>query len=358
MRVLDQTNEATDFMQFVDHVSFVAESGCGGDGAVAFRREKHVPRGGPAGGNGGDGGCVYIEATEQMHTLLDLRSTQRQKAEDGVGGKGSSKHGRNGEDKIIQVPVGTVARDRETDEFIGEVLEPGERLLIVDGGKGGRGNAAFASSTHQAPREFEEGGPARERHLILELKLVADVGLVGFPNAGKSTLISALSAAHPKIAGYPFTTLAPNLGVVYVNDFQSFVMADIPGIIEGAHEGKGLGLRFLRHIERNAMLLFVISILSDDPVQEYHTLLHELEAHDPALLDKPRMVALTMTDLLTADERDQLDPREMGFDDQLNVIPVSAVAKHGLTRLKRTLWQGVDRIREERPATVRSSYAS
>lgn len=345
-------------MQFVDQVNFVAQSGSGGDGAVAFRREKHVPRGGPAGGNGGDGGSVYIEATEQMHTLLDLRSTQRQKAEDGERGKGSDKHGRNGEDKIIQVPVGTVARDKDTDEFIGEVLEPGERLLIVEGGKGGRGNASYASSTHQAPREFQEGEPAQERHLVLELKLVADVGLVGFPNAGKSTLISAVSAAHPKVAGYPFTTLAPSLGVVYVNEFQSFVMADIPGIIEGAHEGKGLGLRFLRHIERNAMLLFVISLISDDPAQEYRTLLHELEAHNPALLDKPRMVALTMTDLMTAEEREQLDPHEMGFEEDLTVIPVSAVAKHGLTRLKRTLWKGVDRIREERPATVRSTSAS
>jgi GTP-binding protein len=293
-----------------------------------------------------------------MHTLLDLRSTRRQKAEDGKAGKGSDKHGRNGEDKIIHVPLGTVARDQQTGEYIGEVLEPGERLLIAEGGRGGRGNASYASSTHQAPREFEEGGPAEQRHLLLELKLVADVGLVGFPNAGKSTLISALSAAHPKVAGYPFTTLAPNLGVVYVNDFQSFVMADIPGIIEGAHEGKGLGLRFLRHIERNAILLFVISMLSDDPAQEYETLLHELEAHDPALLDKPRMVTLTMTDLLTAEERDQLDPREMGFEEGLTVIPVSAVAKHGLTRLKRTLWKGVDRIRQERPDTVRSSYAS
>lgn len=345
-------------MQFVDQVTLIAESGSGGDGAVAFRREKHVPRGGPAGGNGGDGGSVYIEATDQMHTLLDLRAKRRQKAEDGKRGGGSGKHGRNGKDKTIRVPCGTVVRDEQTGEFIGEVLEPGDRLLVAEGGKGGRGNASFASATRQTPREAEPGEPGEERHLVLELKLVADVGLVGLPNAGKSTLISKLSAAHPKVAGYPFTTLAPHLGVVYVNDYQSFVMADIPGIIEGAHEGKGLGLRFLRHIERNALLLFVISMLSEDPVQEYHTLLHELEAHKPALLDKPRMVALSMTDLLTAEERENLDPREMGFDEELTVVPVSAVANHGLTRLKRTLWKEVDQIRKERPATARTSYAS
>lgn len=342
-------------MQFVDQVTFIAESGSGGDGAVAFRREKHVPHGGPAGGNGGNGGNVYIEATDQMHTLLDLRSRKRQKAEDGVRGSGSDKHGRNGKDKIIQVPCGTVARDEDTNELLGEVLESGDRLLVVKGGAGGKGNATFKSSTNQAPRKSEPGEPGEERRIVLELKLVADVGLVGLPNAGKSTLISTLSAAHPKVAGYPFTTLAPNLGVVYINEFQSFVMADIPGIIEGAHEGKGLGLQFLRHIERNALLLFVVSILSEDPAQEYETLLHELEAHDPTLLDKPRMVVLSMTDLLTAEEREALDPQALGFAEDLDVIPISAVANINLNRLKGTLWKAVDKIRKQRSKT---SYAS
>lgn len=328
-------------MQFVDEVTLEVAGGDGGDGLVAFRREKHVPRGGPAGGNGGDGGSVYMEASDQLRTLMDLRSRGRLAAEDGQRGGGSKKQGRTGEDRVVQVPCGTVAREERTGRVIGEVLEDGDRVTLAKGGSGGRGNAMFATATDQAPRKAEDGEPGEQRRLVLELKLMADVGLVGFPNAGKSTLLNAVTAARSEAAGYPFTTTAPVLGVVYVGEYRSFVMADVPGIVEGAHEGKGLGHRFLRHVERNALLLFVISILADDPSERYRTLLDELEAHDPALLEKPRMVALTMTDLLTEEERARLDPADHGFDPSVPVCPVSAVAGYGLGDLKETLWQKI-----------------
>jgi GTP-binding protein len=239
-----------------------------------------------------------------------------------------------------------VAKDAHTGTVLGEVTEDGDRLLLARGGEGGRGNAEFTSPTNQAPREAEDGEEGEHRNLVLELKLLADVGLVGVPNAGKSTLLSTVTSAKSEAAGYPFTTTTPVLGVVYVTDYRSFVMADIPGLIEGAHEGKGLGHQFLRHIERNDLLLFVISVLAENPGAEYQTLLHELESHKPALLQKPRMVALTMTDLLTEEERETIDPADYGFDGSVEVVPVSAVAGHGLDDLKEALWT---RIQENEP---------
>ena len=334
-------------MKFVDYVTITVRSGSGGPGAVAFRREKYVPKGGPAGGDGGRGGSVYLEADPNLNTLLDLRYKRHHFAKSGEPGKGSNQKGKDAEDIIIRVPPGTIARNTDTGEIIGEVIHPGDRLLLARGGRGGKGNAFFKSPTRQTPRFAQPGEPGEEVNVTLELKLLADVGLVGFPNAGKSTLISALSAAKPKIADYPFTTLTPNLGVVDAGDFRTFVMADIPGIIEGAHEGKGLGLRFLKHIERNPVLLFVIPVVSSDPYQEYQTLLKELEAYDPHLLEKPRMVALTMMDLLPPAEQEKIDTRALDFPENLEVIPVSAVSGYNIPQLKERLWETIQQVKKQ-----------
>ena len=333
-------------MKFVDYVTITVRSGQGGAGAVAFRREKFEPKGGPAGGDGGDGGSVILEADDNLYTLLDLRYNRHHFAESGRPGEGGNRKGRDGEDIVLRVPTGTVARDGETDAVIGEVLEPGDRLVLAQGGRGGKGNAFFKSATRQAPRFSQTGEAGEERKVTLELKLLADVGLVGFPNAGKSTLVASLSAAKPKVADYPFTTLEPSLGVVYVGAYESFVIADIPGIIEGAHEGKGLGIQFLKHIERNAVLLFVIPFTSDDLRAEYDTLLDELRAFNPEMLYKPRMIAVSKTDLLAPDERALLEEEARRiFPAEVPVLTISAVANLGLEALKRTLW---DAIRRER----------
>lgn len=326
-------------MKFVDYVTITARSGRGGAGAVAFRREKYEPRGGPAGGDGGDGGSVILVGDENLYTLLDLRYNRHHFAGSGDAGAGNNRKGKDGEDIVLRVPPGTVVKATDTDEVIGEIEKPGDRLVLVQGGRGGKGNTFFKSPTNQAPRHAQSGEAGDEKAVTLELKLLADVGLVGFPNAGKSTLISTMSAAKPKIADYPFTTLVPSLGVVYVEDYQSFVMADIPGIIEGAHEGKGLGLQFLKHIERNAVLLFVVPIDSKDLAGEYETLLGELRSYEEELLAKPRVVALSKVDLLPPQERELLPEivRE-NFPEDVELFPISSVAGFGLDPLKHRLW--------------------
>ena len=335
-------------MKFVDYVTITVRSGRGGAGAVAFRREKYEPQGGPAGGDGGNGGSVIIEGDSNLYTLLDFRYNRHHFAENGETGAGNNRTGRSGQDIVLRVPLGTVARQRGTGEIIGEVCVQGERLILAEGGRGGKGNAFFKSPTNQTPRHAQPGEAGDEREITLELSLLADVGIVGFPNAGKSMLVSVLSAAKPKVADYPFTTLEPSLGVVQVEEYQSFVIADIPGIIEGAHEGKGLGIQFLRHIARNAVLLFLIPVDSKDLAGEYLVLLKEVAAYDPVLLDKPRIVALSKTDLLPSEERRLLpDIAQEGFPEGVTPIAISSVAGFGLDALKQRLWEAVRQSRED-----------
>lgn len=333
-------------MKFVDYVTVTVRSGKGGAGSVSFRREKYEPRGGPNGGNGGKGGSVILKGDARLYTLLDLRYNRHHFAQNGQSGGSNNRTGKDGEDIVLPVPIGTVAKDGDTGEVLGEVLNEEEELVLVKGGRGGKGNTFFKSATNQTPRHAQPGEPGEERNLTFELKLLADVGLVGFPNAGKSTLISTLSAARPKVADYPFTTLEPNLGVVFVEEYKSFVMADIPGIIEGAHEGRGLGIQFLKHIERNAALLFVIPVTSEDPVVEYETLLNELRSFNAELVDKPRLVALSKIDLLPPDERKSI-PKSYAyaFGSDTSVFPISAVAHMGLDALRRGLWDIVEKSR-------------
>ncbi|PEN06595.1 GTPase ObgE [Longimonas halophila] len=343
-------------MKFVDHVVITVRSGDGGRGLVSFRREKFVPKGGPAGGNGGAGGSVYIEADPHLYTLMDLRYNTLHEAGDGDPGGSHNKTGKDGEDVVLRVPPGTVIRNNTTDAIIGEVVEPGDRLCIAEGGRGGKGNTFFKSSTNQTPRHAQPGEDGEEKEIALELKLLADVGLVGFPNAGKSTLVSSISAAKPEVANYPFTTLTPSLGMVYVNEYTSFVMADLPGIIEDAHEGRGLGLQFLRHIERTAVLLFVIPITATDLGATYDQLLHELREYDAAQLDKPRFVALSKIDLLPPEERSLLpDVVAEHFPPDVELLPISAVAQIGLGPLKRRLFNAVDTEKRRTAAEVTSS---
>lgn len=321
---------------FIDYVKFCARSGKGGAGSAHLRREKFVPKGGPDGGDGGRGGHIILKGNAQHWTLLHLKYQKHVIAGGGENGGGGRKSGAQGEDVLLEVPLGTVARHAETGEIMGEVTEDGQELLLLEGGRGGLGNDHFKTSTFQTPRFAQPGEPGKEEWFILELKVLADVGLIGFPNAGKSTLLSVISAAQPEIADYPFTTLTPNLGVVEYRNYQSFVMADIPGIIEGAAEGKGLGTRFLRHIERNAILLFTIPADSDDIMLEYHTLLSELERYNPEMLDKKRMMAITKGDLLD-DELQQAIEEELELD--IPYIFISAVTESNLTKLKDNLWQ-------------------
>ena len=333
-------------MRFVDQVTIKVRSGSGGAGAVTFRREKFVPKGGPSGGDGGKGGSVVLIADPHLYTLMDLRNNSHHYAASGEDGASNNRKGKSGDDIVLHVPEGTVARAAGSGQIIGDLTEAGDRLVLAEGGRGGRGNTFFKSSTNQAPRHAQPGEDGEEKEVTLELKLLADVGLVGFPNAGKSTLVSTLSAAKPKIADYPFTTLAPSLGVVYIESYQSFVMADIPGIIEGAHEGKGLGIRFLKHIERNAVLLFVIPITSNDPGGEYETLLAELRSYDPALLQKERLVALSKIDVLPAEEQALLpEVMQDAFPEDVALYPISAVAQKGLGPLTSALWKHVQAAR-------------
>jgi GTPase len=329
-------------MKFADYAKIYVTAGNGGEGASHFRREKFVPKGGPDGGDGGKGGDVVLVGNSQLSTLLDLRYRKFIKAENGRRGEGSNRKGKDGEKEVLEVPLGTVAFDAETKERLGEITEHEEELVIAKGGKGGLGNWHFRSSTNRTPQYSQPGEEGEERVLELELKLIADVGLVGFPNAGKSTVLSAMSAARPKIADYPFTTLEPNLGVVTLNDYRSFVMADIPGIIEDAHEGKGLGLQFLRHIERNKVLLFMVSCESDVE-QEYNALLHELREYRTDLLDKPRILAVTKMDLKENFEIDQ----EIDIDKHVPIIHISSATGHNIDLLKETIWNTLQEIEEK-----------
>ncbi len=328
---------------FVDYVKIFARSGHGGAGSAHFRREKFVAFGGPDGGDGGKGGSIILKGDSQYWTLIHLKYQRHQFAEDGQCGSGARSSGKDAKDIVIPVPLGTVARrvveteDGETElQYVGEVTEDGEELVLLKGGRGGLGNWHFKTATNQAPRYAQPGEEGDEGAFILELKVLADVGLVGFPNAGKSTLLSVVSAAKPKIANYAFTTLEPNLGIVEVRDGHSFVMADIPGIIEGAHEGKGIGTRFLRHIERNSTLLFMIAADSDNIAEDYKVLLGELTQYNPELLDKQRLLAITKCDML---DEELIEQMKAELPEGIETIFISSVAGYNIQQLKDRLWQ-------------------
>jgi GTP-binding protein len=323
---------------FVDYVKIHCTSGTGGGGSTHFRREKYIPKGGPDGGDGGRGGHVIVKGNKQLWTLLHLKFKKHIKASHGGHGAGNLKTGSQGDDVYIDVPLGTIAKDAETGEILFEVKEDGEEMIIQRGGRGGLGNDQFKSPTNQTPRYAQPGEEGIESWKILELKLLADVGLVGFPNAGKSTLLSVISSAKPEIGDYAFTTLRPNLGMVFYRDFRSFIMADIPGIIEGAHTGKGLGLKFLRHIERNSLLLFMIPADSENIRQEFSILKRELEMFNPDLLDKKRILAITKSDMLDDEMMEQMksDVPDIPY------VFISSVAQHGLTELKDMIWKYLD----------------
>jgi GTPase len=321
---------------FIDYVKFRSRSGHGGAGCLHFHREKFVAKGGPDGGDGGRGGHVILKGNAQLWTLLHLKYRKHISAEDGNGGEGQNMTGAEGKDQIVEVPLGTVARRAETGEVICEINTDGEEVILSKGGRGGKGNAHFATPTQQAPQYAQPGEDGVEEWVILELKLLADVGLVGFPNAGKSTLLSVVSAAKPKIADYAFTTLTPNLGVVAYRDNQSFVMADIPGIIEGAAEGKGLGIRFLRHIERNSLLLFLIPADANDIKAEFEILLNELRKYNPELLDKKRMLAISKSDLLDEELRIAVQKE---LPKGIPHIFISAMTNQGIKELKELIWK-------------------
>ena len=325
---------------FVDYVKIFARSGHGGAGSAHFRREKFVAFGGPDGGDGGRGGSIVLQGDRQYWTLIHLKYQRHQFAEDGGNGSGARSTGKDARDIVIPVPLGTVARNVETGELVGEVTADGERLVLLKGGRGGLGNWHFKTATNQAPRYAQPGEEGAEGSFILELKVLADVGLVGFPNAGKSTLLSVVSAAKPKIANYAFTTLEPNLGIVEVRDGKSFVMADIPGIIEGAHEGRGLGTRFLRHIERNSVLLFMVPADSDDVRRDYEILLGELTQYNPELLDKQRLLAVTKCDML---DEGLLEEMKSHLPEGVPSLFISSVSGLNIARLKDMLWEALQR---------------
>jgi GTP-binding protein len=334
---------------FIDRAKIKIKAGDGGNGVTAFRREKFVPRGGPSGGDGGRGGDVWLESDEGLNTLLHLRYNPEHKAERGKHGEGSNRHGKDGEDIIVRVPVGTQVLDAESGELLFDFTEPNQRFLAAKGGKGGWGNAHFATPTRRAPRYHYTGRPGQEKELQLELKLIADVGLVGFPNAGKSTLISVISAAKPKIADYPFTTLEPNLGVVDLGDFRTFVVADIPGLIEGASEGAGLGDRFLRHVERTKLILHLVDVSSfsgRDPVEDYEIINRELANYSPELAERPQIVVATKIDAL--DEPERLEAlRKRAKKDRKDFFEISSVVGTGIKELVFGVSQKLDELSAE-----------
>lgn len=325
---------------FIDHVFINCRSGNGGAGSAHLERSRITAKGGPDGGDGGRGGHIILRGNTQMWTLLHLRYRKHIMASHGENGGRSTSTGASGKDEVLDVPLGTVARNRDTGEVLFEITEDGEEKILIPGGRGGQGNVHYKSATHQTPRFAQSGEPGIEQWVTLELKLLADVGLVGFPNAGKSTLLSVLSAAKPEIADYPFTTLVPNLGIVSYRDHRSFVMADIPGIIEGAHEGKGLGVRFLRHIERNSVLLFMVPADADDINRQYRILLNELEQFNPELLDKERILAVSKCDMLDEELKAEL---KASIKVDLPMVFISAQAQTGLTELKDVIWGMLDR---------------
>ena len=321
---------------FVDYVKIFCRSGKGGAGSSHFRRDKTTAKGGPDGGDGGHGGSIIIRGNNQMWTLLHLRYQKHIFADHGGDGTGSNSFGKDGKDSYIEVPLGTIIKNAETGETLAEITEDGEEIKIVEGGRGGRGNSHFKSPTNQAPRYSQTGGDVVEGWFVLELKVLADIGLVGFPNAGKSTLLSVVSAAKPQIANYPFTTLFPNLGIVSYRGDKSFIMADIPGIIEGASEGKGLGLRFLRHIERNSTLLFIVPADADDIGKQYEILIEELEKYNPELLDKDRILAISKSDML---DQELIDEIKEELPTDLPSLFISSITQQGITELKDLIWE-------------------
>jgi GTP-binding protein len=321
---------------FVDYVKVCCRSGKGGAGSRHFHRDRTTAKGGPDGGDGGRGGHIILRGNKQIWTLLSLKYRKHIIASGGGSGSSALCTGKFGKDEIIEVPLGTVAKDAETGKFLFEITEHGEEIILLSGGKGGLGNNHFKSSTNQTPRYAQPGEPGKEEWKILELKVLADVGLVGFPNAGKSTLLSVVSAAKPEIANYPFTTIVPNLGIVGYRDHQSFVMADIPGIIEGAHKGKGLGHRFLRHIERNSVLLFMIPSDSNNIIEEYEVLLQELKLYNPELLDKEKMLAITKCDLLDEELRQEIK-KELPAG--IKTVFISSISQIGIVELKDMIWK-------------------
>ena len=325
---------------FIDYVVIEVKAGDGGSGAVAFRREKYVPKGGPAGGNGGKGGDVILEAHHNLHTLLDFRYKKKYSAADGQIGGSSLKDGKSGDDIVIKLPVGTIVKDFKTGEVLFDLENDKKKVVIVRGGKGGKGNSNFATPTNRAPRFAEEGRPGEFKKVILELKLIADVGLVGFPNAGKSTLISKISSARPKIADYPFTTLEPNLGIVKYKDFETFTVADIPGIIEGAHKGKGLGHKFLKHIERTGIILFLIESTSENYEKDYKILFNELKSYSDKLTKKKILVSLSKADLCDEQKLNKL--KRLGLKGiKKKPLVFSSITGYGLENLLDTLWKAM-----------------
>ena len=325
---------------FIDYVKIYCASGHGGAGSAHLHRAKYVPKGGPDGGDGGRGGHVILRANPQFWTLIHLKYRKHIKAEDGEPGGSANRTGKSGSDVVLEVPVGTVAKDAESGEVLFEMLEPGEERILCKGGRGGLGNSNFKTATLQTPRFAQSGEEGQEGVYVLELKLLADVGLVGFPNAGKSTLLSTVTAARPKIASYAFTTLEPNLGIVDYYDGKSFVMADIPGIIEGAHEGRGIGLRFLRHIERNSVLLFMVSVEEDDVAAAYRTLLSELKLYNPELLTKQRVLAITKCDLIDKDIEKEIRPH---LPRKVPCVFISSATGEGIAKLKDILWEALQK---------------
>lgn len=323
---------------FIDYVKIYCASGHGGAGSVHLHRAKYIPKGGPDGGDGGRGGHIILKANPQFWTLIHLKYRKHIKADDGEKGGSANRSGKNGSDIYLDVPVGTVVKDAESGETFFEMMEPGEERILCKGGRGGQGNSNFKSATLQTPRFAQPGEDGQEGVFILELKLLADVGLVGFPNAGKSTLLSTITAAKPKIASYAFTTLEPNLGIVRYHDGRSFVMADIPGIIEGAHDGKGIGLRFLRHIERNSVLLFMVSVEEENIADGYRTLLNELKLYNPELLTKQRVLAITKCDLIDKEIEEQMRP---SIPESVPYVFISSSTGEGLDKLKDALWKAL-----------------
>lgn len=336
---------------FVDQVKVILRSGKGGNGCVSFRREKGVPRGGPNGGRGGDGGSIYLISDQNINSLVYFRFHPINKAKRGAHGEGGNRQGKRGEDLYLRVPVGTIIREEDKEEILFDFLQPGEEFLAVKGGKGGRGNAFFKSSTHQAPRSSEEGGEEAEKDFILELKLIADVGIIGFPNVGKSTLISKISAAKPVIADYPFTTLIPNLGVVDVDEFKSFVIADIPGLIEGAHLGHGLGIKFLKHVERTKILVHLIDVSpysEREPIEDFHTVMKEIEVFNSQIAKRYQIITANKTDLL-GKKKERLDEvRELAKKKGLPFFAISALKGEGLQELIYAISETLNLLKEKK----------